>query len=239
VERLRGLLAKDEVSQQQFDATAAAADAQRAAADSARSQIAEAEAGIRVAESKLAQARAGEQQAHAELQTAETAPSQITATKARASSAEAHAQQARASLAQAELNREYVTIKAPVRGIVSRKGINVGQVVQPGQPLLAIVQIDDVWITANFKETQLKNMRPGQRAKASIDALGGREFTGKVDSIAGATGARFSLLPPENATGNFVKVVQRVPVKIALDPGQDPEHLLRPGMSATVTVYTK
>jgi membrane fusion protein (multidrug efflux system) len=239
VERLRGLLAKDEVSQQQFDATSAAADAQRAAADSARSQIAEAEAGIRVAESKLAQARTGEQQANAELQTAQTGPSQVTATKARASSAEAHVEQARANLAQAELNREYVTIKAPVRGIVSRKGINVGQVVQPGQPLLAIVQIDDVWITANFKETQLKDMRPGQRAKASIDALGGREFKGKVDSIAGATGARFSLLPPENATGNFVKVVQRVPVKIVLDPGQDPEHLLRPGMSATVTVYTR
>jgi membrane fusion protein (multidrug efflux system) len=239
VERLRGLLAKDEVSQQQFDAASAAADAQRAAADSARSQIAEAEAGIRVAESRLAQARAGEQQAHAELDTAQTAPSQITATKARASSAEARVQQARANLAQAELNREYVTIKAPVRGIVSRKGINVGQVVQPGQPLLAIVQIDDVWITANFKETQLKSMRPGQRAKASIDALGGREFSGRVDSIAGATGARFSLLPPENATGNFVKVVQRVPVKIALDPGQDKEHLLRPGMSANVTVYTK
>jgi membrane fusion protein (multidrug efflux system) len=239
VERLRGLLAKDEVSQQQFDATTAAAEAQRAAADSARSQIAEAEAGLRVAESRLAQSRAGEQQAHAEMATAQTAPSQIAATKARASSAEAHVQQARATVAQAELNREYVTIKAPVRGIVSRKGINVGQVVQPGQPLLAIVQIDDVWITANFKETQLKNMRPGQRAKASVDALGGREFTGKVDSIAGATGSRFSLLPPENATGNFVKVVQRVPVKIALDPGQDPEHLLRPGMSATVTVYTK
>jgi membrane fusion protein (multidrug efflux system) len=239
VERLRGLLAKDEVSQQQFDATSAAAEAQRAAADSARSQIAEAEAGIRVAESKLAQARTGEQQANAELQTAQTGPSQVTATKARASSAEAHVEQARANLAQAELNREYVTIKAPVRGIVSRKGINVGQVVQPGQPLLAIVQIDDVWITANFKETQLKDMRPGQRAKASIDALGGREFKGKVDSIAGATGARFSLLPPENATGNFVKVVQRVPVKIVLDPGQDPEHLLRPGMSATVTVYTR
>jgi len=239
VERLRGLLSKDEVSQQQFDAASAAADAQRAAADSARSQIAEAEAGIRVAESRLAQARAGEQQARAELDTAQTAPSQITATKARASSAEARVQQARANLAQADLNREYVTIKAPVRGIVSRKGINVGQVVQPGQPLLAIVQIDDVWITANFKETQLKNMRPGQRAKASIDALGGREFSGKVDSLAGATGARFSLLPPENATGNFVKVVQRVPVKVALDPGQDPEHLLRPGMSANVTVYTK
>jgi membrane fusion protein (multidrug efflux system) len=236
VERLRGLLAKDEISQQQFDSATAAAQAQTAAADSARSQIAEAEAGIRVAESKLAQAQAGEQQAHAELASAQTAPSQITATKARASSAEAHAAQARANLAQAELNLQYVTVKAPVRGVVSRKGINVGQVVQGGQPLLAIVQLDDVWVTANFKETQLKEVRPGQRAKVTVDAFG-RDYTGKVDSIAGATGARFSLLPPENATGNFVKVVQRVPVKIVLDPGQDPEHLLRPGMSVTPTVY--
>jgi membrane fusion protein, multidrug efflux system len=239
MERLRGLLAKDEVSQQQFDAAAAAAEAQRATADSARSQVAEAEAGIRVAESKLAQARVGEEQAHAELQTAQTAPSQIAGSKARASAAEAHAQQARANLAQAELNLQYTTVKAPVRGVVSKKGINAGQVVQAGQPLLAIVQLDDVWVTANFKETQLKNMRPGQRAVIDVDALGGREFRGKVDSIAGATGARFSLLPPENATGNFVKVVQRVPVKIVLDSGQDPEHLLRPGMSVTPTVYVK
>ena len=238
VERLRGLLAKDEISQQQFDNATAAAQAQTAAADSARSQVAEAEAGIRVAESKLAQAHAGEQQAHAELQSAQTAPSQITATKARASSAEAHVAQARANLAQAELNLQYATVKAPVRGVVSRKGINVGQVVQSGQPLLAIVQLDDVWVTANFKETQLKEVRPGQRAKVTVDAFG-RTYTGKVDSIAGATGARFSLLPPENATGNFVKVVQRVPVKIVLDPGQDPEHLLRPGMSVTPTVYFK
>jgi len=237
VERLRGLLAKDEVSQQQFDATAAAAEAQRASADSARSQVAEAEAGIRVAESKLAQAHTGEQQAHAELQTAQTAPSQIAVTKARATAAEAHAQQARANVAQAELNLQYTTVKAPVRGVVSKKGINIGQVVQAGQPLLAIVQLDNVWVTANYKETQLKNMRPGQRAVVDVDALGGREFRGKVDSIAGATGARFSLLPPENATGNFVKVVQRVPVKIVLDQGQDPEHLLRPGMSVTATVY--
>jgi len=239
VERLRGLLAKDEVSQQQFDATAAAADAQRAGADSARSQVTEAEAGIRVAESKLAQARAGEQQAHAELQTAQTAPSQIAATKARASAAEARVQQARANLAQAELNLQYTVVKAPARGVASRKGINVGQVVQPGQPLLALVQLDDVWVVANFKETQLKDVRPGQRARVDVDALGGREFTAKVDSIAGATGARFSLLPPENATGNFVKVVQRVPVKIVLEQGQDPEHLLRPGMSVNATVYTK
>jgi membrane fusion protein (multidrug efflux system) len=239
VERLRGLLAKDEISRQMFDATSATAEAQKAAVDSARSQVAEAEAGLRVAESKLAQARAGEQQAHAEMQTAQTGPSQVAATRARASAAEARAQQFRAALAQAELNLQYTTVKAPVRGIVSKKGINVGQVVQAGQPLLAIVQIDDVWVTANYKETQLKAMRPGQRAVVSVDAYGGREYKGKVDSIAGATGARFSLLPPENATGNFVKVVQRVPVKIVLEPGQDPEHLLRPGMSVTPTVYLK
>ena len=239
VERLRGLLAKDEVSQQMFDTTMATATAQKAGVDSARSQVAEAEAGIRVAESKLAQARAGEDQAHAEMQTAQTGPSQIAAIKAKAAQAEAHAQQARATLAQAELNLQYATVKAPVRGVVSKKGINVGQVVQGGQPLLAIVQIDDVWVTANFKETQLKDMRPGQRTEIAVDAYGGRTYTGKVDSIAGATGARFSLLPPENATGNFVKVVQRVPVKIVLDPGQDPEHLLRPGMSVTPTVFLK
>jgi membrane fusion protein, multidrug efflux system len=239
VERLRGLLAKDEVSQQMFDATSATAEAQKATVDSSRSQVAEAEAGLRVAESKLAQAHASEQQANAELQTAQTGPSQVTATKARAAAAEAHAQQARATLAQAELNLKYTTVTAPVRGIVSKKGVNVGQVVAAGQPLFAIVQIDDVWVTANFKETQLKEMRPGQRAVVSVDAYGGKDFTGKVDSISGATGARFSLLPPENATGNFVKVVQRVPVKIVLDPGQDPDHRLRPGMSVTPTVYLK
>ena len=239
VERLRSLVAKDEVSQQQFDAAVAAAEAQKAGAESARSQVAEAAAGIRVAESRLTQAHAGEQQAHAELSTAQTGPSQVAATKARAQSARAHVQQARANLAQAELNLQYTTLKAPARGIVAKRGLNVGQVVQAGQPLLAVVQIDDVWVTANFKETQLKDVRPGQRATIEVDAVGGRAFKGKVDSIAGATGARFSLLPPENATGNFVKVVQRIPVKIVLEPGQDSEHRLRPGMSVVPTVYTK
>jgi membrane fusion protein, multidrug efflux system len=238
VERLRGLLAKDEVSQQQFDTLVAAADAQKAGLDSARSQVAEAEAGIRVAESKVMQARAGAEQAHAELKTAETAPQQVSMTKARAAAAEARVQQARANLAQAELNLQYATVKAPARGVISKKSLNPGQVVQSGQPLLALVQLDDVWVTANFKETQLKDMRAGQRATFKVDALGGRSFSGRVDSIAGATGARFSLLPPENATGNFVKIVQRVPVKIVLDSGQDPEHLLRPGLSVTPTVYT-
>ena len=170
VERLRGLLAKDEVSQQMFDATSATAEAQKAAVDSARSQVAEAEAGLRVAESKLAQAQASEQRAHADMETAQTGPSQITATKARASAAEAKAQQMRAALAQAELNLKYTTVTAPVRGVVSKKGVNVGQVVAAGQPLFAIVQIDDVWVTANYKETQLKEMRPGQRAVISVDA---------------------------------------------------------------------
>ena len=239
VERLRGLLAKDEVSQQQFDTAVATADAQKAATDTARAQIVEAEAGIRSAESRHVQAVAGEQQARANLQGTQTAPEQVTAMRARASSAQAQVEQAKATLAQAQLNLEYTVVKAPARGVVSRKSVNPGQVVQPGQPLMAIVQVDDVWITANFKETQLERMRPGQRVTVDVDAYGSKRFTGHVDSIAAATGARFSLLPPENATGNFVKVVQRVPVKIVLESGQDPDHLLRPGMSVTPTVYTE
>jgi len=239
VERLRGLLAKDEVSQQQFDTATAAAEAQRAGADSARSQVSEAEAGIRVAESRLVQARAGQQQARASLGTAQTVPEQIAAMKARAASAQARVEQAKASLAQAELNLEYTVIKAPTTGVAARKSVNRGQVVQQGQPLLAVVEVNDVWITANFKETQLTFMRPGQRAAIDVDAYGDKTLKGHVDSIAPATGARFSLLPPENATGNYVKVVQRVPVKIVLDAGQDPEHLLRPGMSVVPRVYTR
>jgi membrane fusion protein (multidrug efflux system) len=150
VERLRGLLAKDEIAQQQFDGAVAAADAQKAAADSVRSQIAEAEAGIRVAESRLVQAQAGEQQAHAELQTAQTGPQQVAAMKARAAAAEAHAQQTKAELAQAELNLQYATVKAPTKGIVSRKSVEVGQIVQPSQPLMAIIPLDTIWVTANF-----------------------------------------------------------------------------------------
>jgi membrane fusion protein, multidrug efflux system len=239
VDRLKGLLAKDEVSQQQYDAAVAGADAQAAAADTARAQIAEAEAAIRMAESRQTQAKAGENVARAALRNAQTGPEQVTAMRARASSAQARVEQAKATLAQAELNLQYTVIKAPARGVVSRKSVNPGQVIQANQPLMSIVQTDEVWVTANFKETQLNEMRPGQRVEISVDAYDGRTFAGKVDSIAAATGARFSLLPPENATGNFVKVVQRVPVKIVLDTGQDSENLLRPGMSVTPTVYTR
>ena len=239
VERLRPLLAKDEVSQQQFDAAVAAADAARAAVDEAKSAGAAAQTAIAVAEQRLRQARANALQAQAQARTASTAPQQLQVTQARARAAEARVQQAAATLKQAELNLEYTTVKAPTNGVVSRKAVEMGQVVQAGQPLLALVNLDDVWVTANFKETQLKAMRPGQRAAVEVDALGGREFNGRVDSIAPATGAKFSLLPPENATGNFVKVVQRVPVKIVFDEGQDPDHLLRPGMSVTPTVYVR
>ncbi len=239
VERLRGLLAKDEVPQQQFDAAVAAADAYRAAADSAKSQVAEAEAGIRVAETKLVQAQAGGLQARAGLRTAQTGPQQVTAMRARAAAAQARVDQAKAALQQAELNLQYATVTAPVGGVVSRKTAEVGQIVQAGQPLMALIPLETVWVTANFKETQLTDMHPGQRASVKVDAYGGKEFNGHVDSIAAATGARFSLLPPENATGNYVKVVQRVPVKIVLEPGQDAGHQLRPGMSVMPTVYLK
>jgi membrane fusion protein (multidrug efflux system) len=239
VERFKGLLEKDEIPQQQFDAAVAAAEAARASADAAKSQVSEAAAGIRVAESRLLQSRVGEQQARAGLQRAQTAPEQVTATKARAASAEARVRQARAALAQAERNLHYAVVTAPIRGIVSRRSVQVGQVVQVGQPLLVVIPLDDVWITANFKETQIDGMRPGQPVTIKVDAYGGREFKGHVDSVAAATGSRFSLLPPDNATGNYVKVVQRVPVKIVLDGDQDPERLLRPGMSVVPTVHTR
>jgi membrane fusion protein (multidrug efflux system) len=239
VERLRPLVEKDEISKQQFDAAIGAADAARAAADAAKSDTAAAQSAITVAQQRVAQARGGTAQARAGLATARTAPQQLQVTQARAVSAEARVQQAQAALKQAELNLQYTTITAPTAGVVSRKNVEPGQVIQPGQPLMALVNLADTWITANFKETQLKAMRAGQKSRVEVDALGGKTFDGHVDSIAAATGAKFSLLPPENATGNYVKVVQRIPVKIVLEQGQDPDHLLRPGMSVTPTVYVR
>ena len=239
VERLKPLVAKEEIPQQQFDATVATSDASRAAADAAKSEIAAAETAIATAQQRAVQARAAVARAEATLQTTKTAPEQIQAMRARASAAEARVKQMKAALAQAEINLERTTIKAPSAGTVSRKTVEVGQVLQPGQPLMALVSLADVWVVANFKETQLRNIRDGLPATIEVDALGGREFKGRVESLAAATGAKFSLLPPENATGNYVKVVQRVPVKIVLDPGQDPDHRLRPGMSVFPTVYTK
>jgi membrane fusion protein, multidrug efflux system len=239
VERLRGLVQKDEISQQQFDAAVAQADAARASADAAKSDVAAAQGTITVAEQRAASARGAASQARAGLANARTAPQQLQVTEARANSADARVRQAEASLQQAQLNLEHTTVKAPTAGVVSRKSVEQGQVVQPGQPLMALVDLNEVWVTANFKESQLAKMRSGQPATITVDALGGKAFKGHVDSIAAATGARFSLLPPENATGNYVKVVQRIPVRIFFESGQDPDHLLRPGMSVTPTVNVR
>ena len=237
VERLKGLVAKEEIPQQQFDSAVAAADAARAAADAAKSDVASADAAIAVAESRRRQAQGAATQAEAALRASRTGPQQMKVTQARADVARARVQQAAAALAQAELNLQRTSIVAPTDGVIGRKSVENGQVVQPGQPLFAVVSLGDVWVTANFKETQLRQVQPGQRVSIDVDALG-QSLNGHVDSIAGATGARFSMLPPENASGNYVKVVQRVPVKIVLEPGQDPNHRLRPGMSVTPTIYT-
>jgi membrane fusion protein (multidrug efflux system) len=238
VDRLKGLVAKQEIPQQQYDAAVAAAESARATADAAKSEVAAAEAAIAVAEQRAIQSRGTAQQAQAAVQATRTAPQQLQVTRARAAMAEAHVQQATSALAQAELNLQRTRVTAPSAGVISRKTVESGQVVQPGQPLMALVSQGDLWVTANFKETQLKDVRAGQSATIHVDGVD-KDFKGHVDSIAAATGARFSLLPPENATGNYVKVVQRVPVKIVFEPDQDPEHRLRPGMSVAPTVYTK
>src|SRR5678816_4701698 len=165
-----------------------------------------------------------------------TGPQQVKSSEARAQAAVAKVAQKRAEVEQAELNLKYTTITAPSAGIVARKSVEAGQYVEPGQLLLAIVDLKNVWVVANFKETQLKDMQVGQRADLAVDS-NGRNYAGHIRSLAGASGARFSLLPPENATGNYVKVVQRIPVIIGFDPGQNNDLLLRPGMSVTPTVH--
>lgn len=224
VDRYSALYQKQEISRQQYDAAVAAEEMTRASVESAR-------AGVSAAQSRVVQAEA-------QVKSAQTAPQQVQITQSKAGSASAQVEQKRAAVEQAELNLQYTAITAPVSGIVSKRNVEPGQVVQPGQPLVAIVNLEDLWTTANFKETQLKKMKVGQPATIKVDAYG-TEYKGHVDSIGGATGARFSLLPPENATGNFVKVVQRVPVKIVFEKGQDVEHKLRPGMSVVPTVLTK
>jgi membrane fusion protein, multidrug efflux system len=231
--RYKQLIDKQEISQQQYDQAVASAQAAFATLQAARATADAAAAQIRQAQSKL-------QQAGADLRTADTAPQQMRVTQARALSAKANAEQKKAQLDQAGLNLQYTKILAPVNGIVSNRTVEVGQNVQPGQEMMKVIPVDDgdLWVTANFKETQLRNIRPGQAVDISVDA-NGKTYKGKVDSVAGASGARFSLLPPENATGNYVKVVQRVPVKILFNPGEIKGRELRPGMSVTPKVWIK
>jgi membrane fusion protein (multidrug efflux system) len=226
--RYQALVEKREISRSDYDAreTEAIAAAQAVEAD---------RAAVTATEQKIAEARSLVVQRQAQIEAARIAPQQVTDARAKSDSAAGHLEQARADLHTAQLNLSYTKIYAPVSGVIGRKTVELGHRVQPGQSLLVIVPLDDIWITANFKETQLKHMRPGQSVTIQVDTFE-RDYRGKVESLPGAAGPLFSLFPPENATGNYVKVVQRFPVRIRLDKDQDAEHLLRPGMSVEPTV---
>jgi membrane fusion protein (multidrug efflux system) len=229
--RYKQLVAKQEISQQDYDHASAEAQARAAAVDAARAGVAAAQQQVKASQSRL-------EQAQANYRAAQTGPQQVAAIRARAQSAQALVEQKKAELAAAQLNLEYTTVIAPVSGFVTNRTVEVGQNVQPGQELMRIINLDDIWVTANFKETQLRNMRINQPVTIHVDT-NGKDYKGHVQSIAGASGAMTSLLPPENATGNYVKVVQRIPVKITFDPGETREHVQRPGMSVEPKVWTR
>jgi membrane fusion protein (multidrug efflux system) len=229
--RYKQLVDKQEISEQQYDQALAAAKAAAAAVDAARSSASAAQQQINQAQAKMAQAEAN-------ARYAKTAPQQIAVTQSRAQSAQAQADMKKAALDQAQLNLQYTLIVAPVTGIVTNRTVEVGQNVQPGQDLMKVINLDDIWVTANFKETQLREMQVAQRVTIHVDT-NGVDYKGRVQSIAGASGSITSLLPPENATGNYVKVVQRIPVKITFDPGETREHVLRPGMSVEPKVWIR
>jgi len=238
VSRYKLLVSKKEVSQQQYDHTVQTAVAAQATLDARRAEVDAAQENVRAAQSAIEQARAKVTQAGAQIRAAMTGAQQVSLSQSRADFAQAQLMEQRAMLDQAKLNLSYTTIRAPASGVIGKKTVEVGQNVSPGQELMAIVPVNEVWVTANFKETQLKRMRPGQKASIAVDASG-RELTGHLTAIGGASGARFSLLPPENATGNYVKVVQRIPVRIDLDLEQNLDHRLRPGMSVRAKVYLR
>jgi len=233
LERYKPLVEKDVISKQQFDAAVDAADASKAALDDALASEQAAADGVRVAHEK-------EQQAEALQTYAQTAPRQVEAQNARAKQAEAQVKQAQAQLDQAQLNLSYCQIAAPADGIITRKSVEIDQNVSAGQNLLTLVSLQDIWVTANFKETQLKHMQPLQSVEIHVDATG-RNYKGHVTQIGGATGSVLSLFPPENATGNYVKVVQRIPVRIDFTdlPNEDPHQQLRPGLSVEPKVKVK
>ena len=233
LERYKPLVEKDVISKQQFDGAVAAADAAKAALANARAMERAAGDGVNVASQRLAQSQA-------QLKSAQTGPQQVAAQSARAKQAQALVQQAQAQLDQAKLNLSYTKIVAPAAGIITRKSVEIDQNVSAGQNLLTLVSLEDLWITANFKETQLRHMSAGQPVDIEVDATG-KTYRGKVTQIGGATGSVLSLFPPENATGNYVKVVQRVPVRIDFTDlkNEDPNHELRPGLSVEPKVKVK
>jgi membrane fusion protein (multidrug efflux system) len=236
--RFKELVEKDEISKQDYDAAVDAERASAAAVDSATADVSASRHALDQAAAELGQAKARLITSMAQQrQSRESSPKQQQVSEARYKQAQAQARQSEANLNQARLNLGYALIKAPVDGVVSRKTAEPGMQVSIGQQIMALVPLDDVWVTANFKETQLRKMRVGQKVEIDVDTYGSsHKYNGHIDSLAAASGSRFSLLPPENATGNYVKVVQRVPVKIRLEPGENRQHLLLPGMSVTPTV---
>lgn len=236
MERMKPLLKNTEISQQEFDSYSAIARVAQSDLIAAQQNIEtkEKERDIRKATMLIAQAQL--QRAQAELSGSHAEEQKVPIRNAEAASAFAAVQKAKADLEAAELQLSYATITSPIDGVVTKKSAEVGQVIQPGQQLMILIPLSHVWVTANFKETQLADVRAGQEAEIKVDMYG-KSFKGHVDSIAGATGARTSLLPPENATGNFVKVVQRIPVKILVDSNAD--FILRPGMNVDATILTK
>jgi len=238
LERFLPLAAKNEISKQQMDAARANANVAASSLRADEQRLAQAQQYVEVSRAAFLAAQARVTQAKAGVSSAKSDLRQVSIRGADVQGKLARVEQARAALRAAELQLADTTVFAPLDGVITRKQVETGQIVQPGQGLLVIVPLRDVWVTANFKETQLRDMRPGQKATIEVDMYG-KTFTGHVDSIAGATGARLGLLPPENATGNYVKVVQRIPVKIVLDPIPQEEAILRPGMNVYVTVITK
>jgi membrane fusion protein (multidrug efflux system) len=232
LERYTPLVEKDIISKQQYDAAVAAAAAGQAAVVEAEASQIAAQDAVRIARDRVTQAQSG-------LKSAQTGPQQVAIQKAKADQAAGQVDQAKASLAQAKLNLSYCEIHAPLSGIITTKSVEEGQNIAQGQALMTLVSLDDVWITANFKETQLQHMQVGQLVTIHVDAFG-RDYDGKVTQVGGATGSMLSLFPPENATGNYVKVVQRIPVRIDLTkPDENKDHMLRPGMSVEPKVRVK
>jgi membrane fusion protein, multidrug efflux system len=236
--RYKPLLDKGEISKQQFDAAQASADATNSTLRADQEKLTQAHRNVEATRSQVAAAKARVEQARAGIVSAQAGNHQVTMRTADARSKAAKVEQAQAALEAARLNLSYTEIVAPVDGVATHKQVENGQVVQMGQGLLVVVPLQDVWVTANFKETQLRKMKPGQKAEVQVDTYG-TTFMGHLDSIAGATGSVLSLLPPENATGNYVKVVQRIPVKIVLDPIPPEKAVLRPGMNVDATVITE
>lgn len=236
--RMKDLVDKDEISRQEYDAAVAAAEANRAQVEAAKASAVEAAHNVDRAIAELDQAKAQVAAAVVQRRQSEQVRArQEAVSAARYRQSQAAVQQRQADLDQAQLNMQYTVIKAPADGVVSRKTAEPGIQLSAGQQIMALVPVDDVWVTANFKETQLKKMHVGQKVEIEVDTYGSsRKYRGHIDSISAASGAKFSLLPPENATGNYVKVVQRVPVKIVLEPGENRDHSLLPGMSVTPTV---